>query len=170
MKLVEEVSWLDTVTVRTYTPEDRGEVARLYRDGLLEGVLGEPRVPPDLLYVESFYFGEPQAHLWVAERDDRVIGMVGVVQGEPGVGLVRRLRAVPDERPVILAVKLLHAALAFAWQQGCLKVVLDTHLDPELSKHLVASYGFQFTRQRTRQGRPTLEFFSDLYHEPQALG
>ena len=68
--------------VRSYEEADHDEVARLYSEGLLAGQIAPNDSGADLDYIREAYFDNERHHFWVAVRDGRCVGMIGVASDE----------------------------------------------------------------------------------------
>ena len=156
--------------VRTYTASDEPIVAHLYTEGLLAGQIPRHDTGSDIENIEACYFGDEQNHLWVAEFEEQVIGMIGVVCGSDHVGEIRRLRVHKACQQSVVAERLVETALSHCKQYGCLKVVLDTRFDASTAIGLFDRFCFQHTRTKNVQGKDVLEFYLDLYRQPTQVG
>lgn len=156
------------VAVRTYRPADHAAVADLYQHGLLSGRHDFNDTAADLDHMSDAYFSDPKDHFWVAEIDGTIVGCVGVAH-EDSIAQIRRLRARRDWPQRDIAQTLMDTALQHCRQHGFLKVVLDTHVEPEAAIALLDKCGFQFARNKQIQGKEVLEFYFNLYRkvEPQ---
>ena len=154
-----------SVHVRTFDGKDQDQVSRLYADGLLAGELAPNDTGADIDNVCDAYFDDPRHHLWVAELDGRIIGMVGVGSDEEHTAEVRRLRVEPDYQHTALAVRLLETALKHCKDSGFLKIRLDTRFDKSTALEHFDRLGFQHTRTREVPGKELLEFYLDLYRD-----
>jgi len=155
--------------IRTCHHQDYASVRQLYADGLLMGELDPADTAADLDYPEEAYFSHPRDHLWVAvDESEQVLGSIAVQHDRDGVAEIRRLR-VSDrhEDPQALCARLLRHALEHCRKAEALKVILDTHLDPETAYELVRKSGFNHHRSRTDGVKTRIEFYLDLYHDPQ---
>jgi N-acetylglutamate synthase-like GNAT family acetyltransferase len=164
-----EVQVRDPFIIRDYRPEDRTEVTRLYREGLMMGQLDPYDLAADLEHIEECYGRDSFCHFWVAEVDGRLIGTVAIAHNETGerridIAHLRRLRVDPawqhDDR---VAVRLLEVATAHARAQKYLKLVVHTPVDDSRCRAMLERLGFIFARKRLVHGRPVLEFYVHLY-------
>ena len=154
---------LEKLCVRTYKPKDQPTVSRLYTDGLLAGQIPPHDTGSDIGNIQEAYFSDDCNHLWVAELDTRVFGIIGVIRSGEHSAQIRRLRVEKDWQNTPIAARLLETALAHCKHHGYIKVVLDTRFDPEAARDLFDRFGFQHTRTKSTQDKELLEFYLDLY-------
>lgn len=157
----------DAVTIRTYTAGDQSVVARLYTEGLLAGQIADNDTGADIDMIDEAYLRSERSHFWVAEHKGRVVGMIGVADDGDDVAEVRRLRVDHDFQNRGIAGRLLEMAVQFCRHHGYLKVRLDTRL--ETGSNVVATFdrfAFQHARSREVPGKELLEFYLDLYRDP----
>ena len=79
------------VVVRAAEPEDAPEIRSLVTRALLSAGLPPPESGLDDDLVDLGYYRAPGRALWVAERDDVVVGCAALDRGEPGAAVLRRL-------------------------------------------------------------------------------
>ena len=157
---------VENLIVRTYHTKDQPSVARLYTDGLLAGQIAANDTGADIDNIQEAYFSEDSNHFWVAELDDKVLGMIGCFHEQDGhVGEVRRLRVDKAWQNTNIGARLLEHALEHCKIHKFLKVVLDTRFDTESVIGLFDRFGFQHTRSKSIQGKELLEFYLDLYRQ-----
>ncbi len=155
---------VDSLIVRTFESRDREVVARLYTQGLLAGQISDNDTGADIDFIEEAYFNDDYNHLWVAEVNSEVLGMIGVAHDhETHSSEIRRLRVAKDWQSTSIASKLIETALQFCRQRGALKVVLDTRFERSAAMDTFTRFGFQHTRSKTHHGKELLEFYLDLY-------
>lgn len=157
----------DELHVRTFADHDHPEVLRLYTEGLLDGVIAPNDTGADLDHIAEAYFDEPRHHLWVADMAGRILGMIGVGSDEEHTAEVRRLRVDPRHQRGPVAAQLLETALNHCKANGYLKIRLDTRYEKSAAVDHFERIGFQHTRTRTAPGKEVLEFYLDLYRQPQ---
>ena len=157
---------IQRLVVRSYCDGDHGVVANLYTNGLLAGQIAPSDTGADIEHIQDAYFSDPATHLWVAELDGRVVGMVGVVRDQEHTAEVRRLRVQKDWQQTPIGARLMETALGHCKQHGYLKVVLDTRFDPEAVLDMFDRFGFQHTRTKNVEGKDQLEFYLDIYRSP----
>lgn len=160
----------DQPLIRTYRPGDWMAVRRLYSDGLLQGRVDPDESTRDLDDPIDAYFSHPDDRLWVAEWRSRIVGMIGVVHIGYHVAHIRRLRVDRQFRHTQLPVRLLRVILNHCRRCGDLKLVVDTHADPQQAVAACRDSGFQFTRQLRHGRHAALEFYLNLYQQPRVQG
>lgn len=158
-------TWLDRLTIRSYRSDDQADVAYLYTHGLLAGQIAPNDTGADIENVREAYFDHPRHHLWVAEVDQRVVGMVAVISDEDHTAEVRRLRVHSEFQKGQIAGALVEHAIAHCKHHGFLKVRLDTRFEKDAAMDIFDRIGFQHTRSRTVNGQELLEFYLDLYRQ-----
>lgn len=111
--------------------------------------------------------GDDGSSFWVAEADgDGVIGMVGVRREGASMAKMRRLRVHPDWRQRGIGKRLVREALGFCRDRGYVKVALQAEVEQEAAIALFKRFGFQLTRTRMVDDIEVMEFYMDLYRDP----
>lgn len=154
------------LSMRSYRAQDREEVRRLYRQGLLTGVLDPLDPAADLENIEDAYLKPPRNHFWVAQAKELVIASIAVKADDRQVAHIQRLRVDPAWKAwrggAIVGV-LIERAAHHAREHDCLKLVLH---EPVSDQRLIAflhQLGFEFARVRKLAGVQLLEFYLNLY-------
>lgn len=155
-------------TVRSFRKEDQPAVEWLYAHGLLAGQIAMNDTGADIQSIHEAYFEDPRHHFWVAEADQKVVGMIGVASDEPHTAEIRRLRVAPDFQGTSIAGRLLQTAVAHCKHHGYLKVRLDTRFERHAAVDLFHKVGFQHTRTRNTNEKELLEFYLDIYRHPRS--
>ncbi|KAM9286282.1 putative N-acetyltransferase camello [Cariama cristata] len=108
----------------------------------------------DLRDIAAAYAENAGARFWVAEAEERVVGMVGVRpdDGDDGELVLKRMSVRKDYRGLGIATALGRTVLAFARQRGCRAVVLNTLMLQHEARALYERLGF---RQHRRYVLPT---------------
>ena len=151
------------LVVRPFRMTDQAACATLYTNGLLGGKLAENDTGVDIDDIDAAYC-IPGSGFWVAQiAGGAVIGTVGVMQVEEGVGEIRRLRVRTDIRRRGIGTKLLETAIEFCREQSYLKITLDTYIDREPAIKLFEKFQFRHTRTRDVLGKNLSYFYLDLY-------
>jgi len=127
---------MSDLTIRDATPEDAAEVRSLVTRALLAAGLPPPEAELDADLVDLAYYRADGRGLWVAERDDVIVGCAAVDRGDPGAAVLRRLAGGGLE-------PLLDTVLAFATSGG--HAVIETVLPPGLpgTREALERAGFQ---------------------------
>ena len=112
----------------------------------------------DLGDIENTYFQQKMSHLWVAECNQIVIGMVALVPdtdhegcfGKSGevVGRLRRMAVLPEFRRLGVAKQLLDTLLSYAKQVGYKQIVLLTTSAQEAAIKFYTKHDFQLVSKR----------------------
>ena len=112
----------------------------------------------DLGDIEHTYFEQKMSHLWVAECNRTVIGMVALVPdtdhegcfGKSGevVGRLRRMAVLPEFRRLGVAKQLLDTLLSYAKQVGYKQIVLLTTSAQEAAIKFYTKHDFQLVSKR----------------------
>jgi len=158
---------IEHLRVRSYEEPDQPAVARLYGEGLLAGQIAPNDTGADIDNIREAYFHNDRCHFWVAEAEDRVLGMIGVAEDEQDVAEVRRLRVEPSHQDTNVARTLLETAVNHCRHHGYLKVRLDTRFEKDDAVEMFTRCGFEHDRTKNVQGKELLEFYLDLYREVQ---
>ena len=100
----------------------------------------------DLKDIEKVYMTNNGCHMWVAEWNGKVVGMVGLVHNEnqkPGMAELQRMSVSPACRRMGIARKLLDELLKHAKEQQLEKLVLTTTSAQTPAIRLYKKYGFK---------------------------
>jgi len=159
---------IEHVNVRQASSEDLPSLRELFESGLLEGQVPENDTGADIENLQAAYFAdEGRSGFWVSEYQGRVIGMVGVQNHADNVAEIRRLRVHPDFRRRGVGTQLMQQAVEFCRDLGYLKVILDTRVEREPAIKMFENFGFQHARTREMNGRRLIDFYLDMYREPE---
>jgi N-acetylglutamate synthase-like GNAT family acetyltransferase len=160
----------DNVRLRSAKPQDYKAIMRLYDEGLLTGT-HDPEDPiDDLVHLRHTYLATPRHHFWVAQIDDRVVGMVGLIDVGGAVARIRRLRVDPPWQETDLPCQLIQVALRYGQAHGYLKIILDTHAHVDRKMRFLTDLGFQHAGSRCVNGKTRMAFYVNLYREAQPPG
>jgi ribosomal protein S18 acetylase RimI-like enzyme len=152
------------VKIRSFACGDLFACTKLYREGLIGGVIAENDTGLDIDDIERAYMSSPESHFWVAEGDDGAVwGMIGVQGDEQGVGEIRRLRVAQEHRRRGIGSALMEQALKFCQDRGYIKIALDTFMEREPAVKLFEKFHFRHSRTRKVGGKEVLHFYLDLY-------
>ena len=162
-------------TIRSALGGDQPVVLDLYEEGRLSGLPDEADPASDIRDITQSYLApDAGSALWVAEthatptEHPRIVGMVGVRRLGEHLAEIKRLRVDPSHRGKGLGSRLVETALGFCRDNGYLKITLDTPLEREQAIALFQKYGFHLNRTRVVAGVEMLEFYLDLYRDPDA--
>ena len=103
-------------------------------------------------------------HRWGA----LVVGMIGVQKTGDSAAEIRRLRVLETSRRRGVGTLLMEKALGFCQRHGYLKIILDVRIERSPAIGLFGKFGFQLARTRDIDGQKLLDFYLDLYREPDA--
>jgi ribosomal protein S18 acetylase RimI-like enzyme len=158
---------LDQVVVRRAAREDAARIRGLFANGRAEGAFAANDAGDDIQYLEASYLEDAGSSLWLAVHGGEVIAMIGVRRHSDSVAEIRRLRVEPGFRRRGVGRRLLAEAVAFCRNHDYLKTILDVQTDAEPAIRLFESFGFTLARKRDVEGGVRLEFYLDLYREPE---
>ncbi len=111
------------------------------------GFAVDPVLDADLAQPEAHYGG-----IWLALADGQVVGSVAVRRSAPGAAELKRMYLLPAFRGMGLGRRLLGLAVAWAREQDCSRLHLDTGSDMAAAQGFYESYGFVRTGSRTEVG------------------
>lgn len=100
----------------------------------------------DLLDIDKSYMSSKGSHMWVAEWNGKIVGMVGVIHNEthkPGVAELQRMSVSASCRKMGIARKLLDQLIEHAREEGLQKIVLKTTSAQGPAVGLYKKYGFK---------------------------
>jgi N-acetylglutamate synthase-like GNAT family acetyltransferase len=111
----------------------------------------------------------PRERLWIAERDQRIVGSVAIVAASPEVAQLRWLLVDPAARGGGLGRRLLAEAIVFSREQGYRSIVLWTVQALTAAARLYREAGFQKVEEKPGRlwGVDVLE---EKYQMPLVLG
>jgi len=156
------------VKVRPATEADFQAIRQLFNEGMREGNVAQNDTGADMENIAEAYLSDDgHSNFWVAEQEGEIIGMVGVQNTGQNTAEIRRLRVRADHRRRGIGAKLMEHAVAFCRHHGYLKVVLDVRVEHEPAIALFGKFAFQLARRREANGRSMLDFYLDLYREPE---
>ena len=111
----------------------------------------------DLLDIGKTYMSNKGCHIWVAEWNGKIVGMVGLIQNEdhkPGIAELQRMSVSKNCRKMGVASKLLEELLKHSRQQGFEKNVLKTSNAQGPAVRLYRKFGFKLI-----EGKPFIPNF-----------
>lgn len=86
--------------------------------------------------------GSSRERLWIAKRDDGLLGCVAIVDAGGDVAQLRWYLVIPDARGLGIGRRLLEEAVAFARDEGYVSIFLWTVSTLEAAAHLYRAAGF----------------------------
>jgi ribosomal protein S18 acetylase RimI-like enzyme len=159
-----------TATIRIATEADLPSIHELFDAGMQEGEVRINDTGADIEHLTAGYLTDGQHNcFWVAVTDhDAIAGMVGVQQSDESVAEIKRLRVHPKWRRRGIGTLLMQHAVLFCRDREYLKVVLDVRGERSGAIQLFEKFGFYLARVREQDDRRMLDFYVDLYAEPEA--
>lgn len=156
--------------IRRAACADRDAALALYELNKSGGMAEPNDDAPDLHDFEACYLSEDSgSRFWVIENDaDDIVGMVGVRRHNASQAAVRRLHVHPEYRQQGIGTQLVEEALQFCHDQGYVKIVLEMKEDQRAAIALFKRFGFRLNRVKNAGGAKKLEFYIDLYYNPDA--
>ena len=110
--------------------------------------------------------GQLEHGFWVGQFDKDIVGMLGVRQTSADKAEIRRLRVHPEFRRLGIGRCLMEHAIRHCQRRGYLKVGLDVRTERGPAIALFEKCGFQVASTRKINGGERLDFYLDLYREP----
>ena len=89
--------------------------------------------------------------IWLAERDDELIGCVAMVLRDGGLGQLRWVLVAPSTRGVGLGKTLVNHTLEYARNSGCSRIFLETTDGLPESQTLYESLGFELVSNEQQE-------------------
>ena len=159
-----------TTAIRPATEADLPSIRALFDAGMIEGELRINDTGADIEHITDGYLSDLEHNgFWVAvAQDDTVAGMVGVQRVDEAVAEVRRLRVHPKWRRRGIGTALMQHAVRFCRDREYLKIVLDVRGERRGAIQMFEKFGFYLAKVREQDDRRLLDFYVDLYAEPQA--
>ena len=112
--------------------------------------------------IEKTYMRKDTCHLWVADLDGKVVGMVALIQTDshnPQVASLQRMYVVPSCKGMGIGKKLLNELIAHATTQGIEKIVLYTTSTQIPAIQLYKKQGFELIKEINVFGDIARQFF-----------
>jgi len=158
-----------SAVVRPATEQDAERIRALFDAGRLVDPVDESDAAEDLRNLKETYLPEDgSSGFWVAESGEgELIGMIGVCHAGNSTAQIRRLRVDTEWRGRGVGGDLVKHALGFCSDHGYVKIILRAQVDQEAAIALFRRFGFQLSRTRVVDGVERLEFYMDLYREPE---
>ena len=116
-------------------------------------------------YSQEFASGRQRA--WVAEAEDRLIGMAVLSVESQTLARLTYLHVAgdgPHDAPAARA--LAEIAIRKAWDAGYLKLVVHTHIPAGHVIEYMHELGFEFARTHSSGSERVVEFYRNLYEPP----
>ena len=161
---------VDEIVIRLAEEADHASVHELFCEGMDEGQLRKNDTGADIENLFEAYFADDGASgFWVACHDGQVVGMIGVQKTRQDTAEIRRLRVCEEFRRRRIGSLLLEEAMTFCRKHDYLKVVLDVRIERAPAIGMFEKSGFHLSRSvdDSGDGHSLLEFYMDLYREPE---
>jgi GNAT superfamily N-acetyltransferase len=133
--------------IRTIRENELSSLLRLYRH--LHPTDPELTVTADVEQLWHGIVANPLLHYLVAEVDGEIVStctlaiVPNLTHGARPYGLVENVVTHPDVRRRGIGTRILQASLAFAWEQGCYKVMLLTGRKDDGTLRFYRQAGFE---------------------------
>jgi ribosomal protein S18 acetylase RimI-like enzyme len=158
---------VESTVIRTATLEDLPVIRRLFEESVYEGQTRINDTGADIdNFAEAYPVDSEKNAFWVAERNDEIVGMIGVQEVRDDVAEVRRLRVDGAQRRRGIGTALMEQALTFCRDHSYVKIVLDVRIERSPAIEMFNAFGFFHSRTREQDGHKMLEFYVDLYQDP----
>jgi GNAT superfamily N-acetyltransferase len=141
----------DPITIRTVLrPGDLGSVVHLHGtlyarergwDTTFEAYVAGP-------LSEFVLRADPRERIWIAERDDRIVGCIAIVAADHEMAQLRWFLLEPRSRGAGVGRRLLEEAIAFARSVGYSRLVLWTERSLTAAAHLYRAAGFRLVEEK----------------------
>jgi len=158
----------DGFLVRSFRASDRQKVLSLHASATPVA-----SVPCDCTAnidrIQEIYLRHPRNHFWVADAHGEILGTVGIGVQDEEVAHLHCLRAVDNPISNLVRKGLVQVAANHAHLHGCLKLILHAQVDVGRAAEFLHRLGFQFSRQREVDAQSVLEFYLNLYEQPELL-
>lgn len=134
------------------------------------GAMMHLRVGPNPSSAMHGFLGEitsGKQNAWVAEADDRLIGMAVVWIESQALARLMYLHVTADGANHERAAKALaEIAIRDAWERGYLKLVVHAPIPANHVTEYMHELGFEFARSLSSGGQRVIEFYRNLYEPP----
>ncbi|MDN6139539.1 MAG: GNAT family N-acetyltransferase [Tetragenococcus koreensis] len=137
--------------IRTLQETDNKQLAQLIQSSLISAGLDKPGTAyfdPHLQHLSSYYTQLTNAHYWVIEQQNKIIGGVGIAPLEdiPEICELQKLYIDRNFQGQGFSKKLMSTALDYAskYYQSC---YLETHTSLTNAWRLYEKYGFERLKQ-----------------------
>lgn len=104
--------------------------------------------------------------IWLAEHRGEPLGFISLREIDSHRMSFRWLWVDARQRRRGVGRRLLQHSVVHCEKHGYLKIELEITMGRDVVMDIVRELGFQFGREKHREGRSVLEFYLDLYREP----
>jgi GNAT superfamily N-acetyltransferase len=162
---IKELTTIESVRIRRYEARDQDVIWELHEEGLRDTgtLLGEYRrdLHPDLSDIQRWY-EQSGGGFWIAEAEDRQIGMVGVERVDEETARLRQMRVTARWRKQGVGRLLLETVEGFGLDNGYHRLILDTNALQTDAHRLYEAVGFTRTGERTIGPRRVFDYAKEL--------
>lgn len=109
----------------------------------------------------------PQDCVWAVTIDDRVVGLVSILHEGQHIARINTFRIHPNWQHTAALTKLIDRVHQYCWNHGYLKVTMEAEAAPGMVRKILEQRGFHLVRNRNVVGKPSLDYYIDLYYSPQ---
>jgi GNAT superfamily N-acetyltransferase len=110
--------------------------------------------------------GRARDCLWVAKLRDQVVGTVGIRHEGSHVARLHCFRIHPDWQQTSILARLIQRVHRYCWNEGYLKLLVESHVIPGVVREMLEDRGFQLVRRKRVGDSERLEYLVDLYGSP----
>jgi DNA-binding MarR family transcriptional regulator/GNAT superfamily N-acetyltransferase len=133
-------------SIRSHKSGDIGYI--IYRHGIIyasENQLDETFEAYVAKYMAEFLenYDSNKEHLWVVEKDNRIIGSIAIVKVDEDIAQLRWFLVDPHERRKGIGTKIINEAISFCKNKGFKKIVLGTISELKNARKIYEQMGFQ---------------------------
>jgi N-acetylglutamate synthase-like GNAT family acetyltransferase len=116
--------------------------------------------------VASSSVAHPNDCLWIVKIQDQVIGTVGLRHEGPHVAKVSNFRIQPEWQRTSVLSRLIDRLHRYCWEQGYLKLLVDSRIARPIAQHFAQHRGFLAVRRKRVAANEYDEYLVDLYTPP----
>jgi len=97
---------------------------------------------PDIYDIPNYYQGDPDSNFWIAIKDSKLIGTVGLKKKSNDLAYLKRMVVKKEFRKQGLGVRLLEVAIKFAKEHNIKTVYAGTVKENPNAINFYKNYGF----------------------------
>lgn len=160
------LSSLTSIELRLLQPDDNQDVKRLIL-GILNYEYGMSLTLdelPDLIDVYDTYIASGSGQFWVATRDGKILGCIGLLQLNGTDYELCRMYVDPCQRGLGIAQRLLDTAMAWSTARDVSDLYLETNEQWKAAHHIYEKYGFEpVSREQLPANFPVVRVATGFY-------
>ena len=140
-----------SITIRTtLKPGDIGTIVQLHGTIYAQEYGFDPTVEAYIAgpLSEFVLSASSRGRLWIADRDDQIVGCIGIVDVSPITAQLRWFLIVPSARGTGLGKQLLSEAITFCKESGYRNIILWTISALKAAAHLYQAAGFRKVEEK----------------------